>query len=71
MARKLLPTKIVIEFDKGNFINGFILYKVDDEGVITRTRTVGLRNASFSRPVLNGIIQKFIEHAQTAEGING
>jgi len=70
MPKKLMPSKVVIEFDDGNFVNGVILYKVNDNSVISRTRTVGLKNAVFNKATLNGIIQKFIAHANKSEGIS-
>ena len=69
MGKKLIPTKAIIEFDNGVFVNGVILYKVNDSGAISRIKTIGIKNADFSKPLLNGLLQKFIKHAQDAEGI--
>lgn len=69
MAKKLVPTKIIIEFVNGEFVNGVILYKVNDSGSISKVRTVGLKNAEFSKPTFNGLLQKFIKHAKTSEGV--
>lgn len=69
MGKKLIPSKVIIEFDNGVFVNGVILYKVNDGGEITRVKTIGIKNADFSKPLLNGLLQKFIKHAQDAEGI--
>jgi len=69
MAKKLVPTKIIIEFVNGEFVNGVILYKVNDSGSISKVRTIGLKNAEFSKPTFNGLLQKFIKHAKTSEGV--
>lgn len=69
MGKKLIPSKVIIEFDSGVFVNGVILYKVNDSGEISRVKTIGIKNADFSKPLLNGLLQKFIKHAQDAEGI--
>jgi hypothetical protein len=69
MGKKLIPNKVIIEFDNGVFVSGVILYKVNDSGEISRVKTIGIKNADFSKPLLNGLLQKFIKHAQDAEGI--
>jgi hypothetical protein len=69
MAKKLIPQKIVIEFMDGKFSNGVIIYKVNDDGALTRTRSIGLKNATFSKPALNGLLEKFIKHAKKSEVI--
>lgn len=69
MGKKLIPNKVIIEFDNGVFVSGVILYKVNDGGEITRVKTIGIKNADFSKPVLNGLLQKFIKHAESAEGV--
>jgi len=69
MAKKLEPTKIVIEFVDGKFVNGVIIYKVNDNGAIGKTKTIGLKNADFSKPIFNGLLDKFIKHAKTSEGV--
>jgi uncharacterized protein YkvS len=70
MARTIIAQKVVIEFNEGSFLNGVIMYKVNDNGVISKTRSIGIKDAGFSKPVLNGIIQKIISHAYKSEGIN-
>jgi len=69
MGKKLIPSKVIIEFDNSVFVTGVILYKVNDGGEITRVKTIGIKNADFSKPLLNGLLQKFIKHAESAEGI--
>jgi len=69
MGKKLIPAKLIIEFENGSFVNGVILYKVNDSGVIGKVKTIGIKNADFSKPLLNGLLQKFIKHAHDAEGI--
>jgi hypothetical protein len=69
MAKKLMPEKVIIEFEDGAFVNGVILYKVNDNGLIGKIKTIGIKNADFSKPLLNGLLQKFIKHAHDAEGI--
>lgn len=68
MAKNLIPAKLIIEFENGAFVNGVILYKVNDSGVIGKVKTIGIKNADFSKPLLNGLLQKFIKHANDAEG---
>jgi len=69
MGKKLIPAKLIIEFESGAFVNGVILYKVNDSGVIGKVKTIGIKNADFSKPLLNGLLQKFIKHAHDAEGV--
>ena len=69
MGKKLIPAKLIIEFENGVFVNGVILYKVNDSGVIGKVKTIGIKNADFSKPLLNGLLQKFIKHAHDAEGV--
>ncbi|MBU1919187.1 hypothetical protein KKF63_13775 [bacterium] len=68
MAKKLIPSKIVIEFVDGKFTNGVILYKVNDNGALSKIKSIGIKNADFSKPVLNGLMEKFIKHAKKSEG---
>ena len=68
MGKKLIPNKLIIEFENGAFVNGVILYKINDSGVISKVKTIGIKNADFSKPLLNGLLQKFIKHAHDAEG---
>ena len=69
MAKKLIPSKIVIEFVDGKFINGVILYKVNDNGVISKIKSIGIKNADFSKSVLHGLLEKFVKHAKKSEVI--
>ncbi len=69
MAKKLIPNKVVIEFEKGEFLNGVILYKVNDGGVIGRMKSVGITDANFNKQILNGLLQKFTKHANQSEGV--
>ena len=71
MAKTLMPYKVVIEFEDGEFVNGVLIYKINDNGVISRYKSVGIKNAGFDKVSLNGILQKFNSHAKQAEGING
>jgi hypothetical protein len=71
MAKTIMPSKVIIEFDNGAFVNGVILYKINDNGSIGKVKTIGIKNADFSKPMLNGLLQKFIKHAEDAEGIQG
>ncbi len=71
MAKNLIPCKLVIEFEKGEFVNGVLIYKINDNGVISRFKSVGIKNAGFDKPTLSGILQKINSHAKQAEGIDG
>lgn len=70
MAKKLIPGKIVIEFVDGKFTNGVILYKVNDNGALGKIKSVGIKNADFSKPALNNLLEKFIKHAKKSEGFS-
>ncbi|MFH2137442.1 MAG: hypothetical protein ABII88_02900 [Candidatus Omnitrophota bacterium] len=70
MAKNIIPQKVIIEFSEGSFYNGVIMYRINDGGVISKTRSVGIKDAGFSKPVLNGILQKVISHACKAEAID-
>lgn len=67
--KELIPQKMVIEFDGDVFSNGFIFYKVNEDGVIGKFKSVGIKNAEFSKPALNAILAAFIQHAKETEGI--
>ncbi len=69
MAKKLIPCKVVIEFENGEFLNGVILYKVNDGGVISRVKSIGIKDAIFNKSILNGLLQKFTKHANQSEGV--
>ena len=49
MAKTLVPHKVVIEFEDGQFVNGVLIYKINDNGVISRYRSVGIKNADFRK----------------------
>jgi len=68
MAKKLIPCKVVIEFENGEFLNGVILYKVNDGGEISRVKNISIKDADFSKPALNILLKKFIKHASQSEG---
>ncbi|MFH1776328.1 MAG: hypothetical protein ABH952_02030 [Candidatus Omnitrophota bacterium] len=70
MKKNIIPQKVVIEFNDGSFYNGVIMYRINDNGVISKTRSIGIKDAGFSKPVLNGILQKVISHARKAEAID-
>lgn len=70
MSKELIPTKLVIEFNEGSFFDGVLIYKINDNGVIGRFKSVGIKGASFSAPTLNGILQKCIQHARKNEDID-
>jgi len=69
MAKKLIPCKVVVEFENGEFFNGVILYKVNDSGVISRIKSIGIKDATFNKSTLNGLLQKFVKHANQSEGV--
>lgn len=70
MSKGLIPKKLIIEFNEGSFFNGVLIYKINDNGVIGRFKSIGIKDANFSKPILNEILQKFIEHAGKSEDIN-
>ncbi|MFH2146296.1 MAG: hypothetical protein ABII75_09780 [Candidatus Omnitrophota bacterium] len=70
MAKNIIPQKVIIEFNEGSFYNGVIIYRINDGGVISKTRSIGIKDAGFSKPGLNGILQKVISHARKAEAID-
>lgn len=70
MAKELVPRKLVIEFVDGDFFGGVLIYKVNENGAVGRFKSIGIKGANFSKPVLSGILQNFIQHAGKSEGIN-
>jgi hypothetical protein len=38
--------------------------------VISKTRSIGIKNAGFSKATLNGVLQKVISHVYRSEGID-
>jgi len=67
--KELIPQKVVIEFDGGVFSNGVIFYKINEDGVIGKFKSVGVKNADFNKPALNDVLAQFIRHAKETEGI--
>lgn len=68
--KELVPHKIVIEFEEGAFKSGVLLYRVKTDGVLVKGyKSIGIKNAGFSKPQLNGILQQIKTHAKQAEGI--
>ncbi|MBI5124027.1 MAG: hypothetical protein HZA72_01250 [Candidatus Omnitrophica bacterium] len=68
--KELIPHKIVIEFEEGAFKNWILLYRVKQDGVLTKGyKSIGIKDAGFSAPHLNGILEKIKIHTKKAEGI--
>jgi hypothetical protein len=67
--KELIAQKVVIEFDGNVFSNGVIFYKINEDGVIGKFKSVSVKNADFSKPALNGILAQFIAYAKEMEGI--
>jgi len=68
--KQIVPQKAIIEFDGEVFHSGIFFYKVNNDGAIGRLQSIGIRNAEFSRPAMNAILQSFIEQAKKTEAIN-
>jgi hypothetical protein len=68
MAKRLIPKRIIIEFVDGKFSNGTIMYKVSDSGVLSKIKSVGIKNAGFSQQALSAFIEKLGKHAEKSEG---
>ncbi len=68
--KQIIPQKVIVEFDGDAFHSGIFFYKVNNNGVISRLQSIGIKNAEFSRPVMNTILQSFIELAGKAEAAN-
>ena len=68
--KKLMPHKIVIEFEDGGFKSGVLLYRVQEDGILTKGyKSIGIKNANFSKPILNGVLENIKTHAKKAEGL--
>lgn len=68
--KQIVPQKVIIEFDGESFHSGIFFYKVNNDGAIGRLQSIGIGNAEFSMPVMNGILQSFIERAKVTEAID-
>jgi len=70
MARKLLPKKLIIEFDdRGEFRTALLAYRIrEGESVDMRNmKTITIDNANFSKPQFNDFLVKVKEHVVKAE----
>lgn len=68
--KELIPHKMVIEYEEGSFKTGVLLYRVKVDGVLTKGyKSIGIKDAGFSKPQLNGILEKINTHAKKAEGL--
>lgn len=66
--RELIPHKIIIEFEEGNFKDGVFLYRVKDNGVLQKGyKSIAIKNMDFSKPQLNDILKKIKDHTKTVE----
>ncbi len=68
--KQIIPQKVMIEFDGDVFHSGIFFYKINSDGAIGKLQSIGIKNAEFSKPVINDILMSFIEQARRAEGIN-
>jgi hypothetical protein len=71
MARKIIPKKIIIEFDDDTgTIDGVIQYQIDVDGVRNRKyKTIGIKNAGFNKAQLVTALRRMKRRAEQAEGI--
>jgi len=68
--KKILPHKLIIEFEKGLFKEAIIMYRINIDGNIeNKFKTISVKNSGHSVPQLNTILKKMITHTNKAEGI--
>ena len=68
--KQIVSQKVIIEFDGDVFHSGIFFYKINDDGVIGKLQSIGIKNAEFSMQTMNKILQSFIDQAKKAEAIN-
>ena len=70
MARKLIPKKLIIEFDdNGEFRTALLAYRIKDGQIMDMKslKSITIDNAHFSKPQFYEFLQKAKEHAIEAE----
>jgi len=68
--KKLIAGRITLVMDKGAFKEGVIVYKVNDKGVISREKALGVKKEDLKSAELIDISKRIIKHAENLEGIN-
>ncbi|MFA4905035.1 MAG: hypothetical protein WC645_00875 [Candidatus Margulisiibacteriota bacterium] len=68
--KQIVPQKVIIEFDGEVFHSGIFFYKINNDGVIGKLQSIGIKNAEFSKPAMNEILQSFIRQAGKTEAVN-
>jgi hypothetical protein len=68
--KQIVPQKVIVEFDGEAFHSGIFFYKVNNDGAIGRLQSIGIKNAEFSKPMMNNILQSFIALAKKTEAID-
>jgi hypothetical protein len=69
MAKSIVPQKVIVDFDQDVFHSGVLFYKINEDGVISKLKSVGITDADFKITQVNNALKSFIAHAKQAEGI--
>ena len=69
MARKLIPHKLVVKFDKqGQVEDGIILYRIQVDGVLGKEfKSLGIKNIGFNKVQFNAALNKIRQHVKSVE----
>jgi len=70
--KNLIPHKIVIDLEKGNFKDGIFLYRIKEKGILEKGyKSIAVKNIGFSKPHMNGILKKMKDHIKKIEKLDG
>jgi len=68
--KKLIAERVTFIMNEEGFKEGVIVYKVNDGGVISREKTLGIKKTDIGNPKFIEVMDKMIKHAKLQEGIN-
>ena len=68
--RGVIPRKVIIDIDDGGgFVDSLIVYDVTENGIIiSKNKSIGIKS-EVSIPIVNTMLQKFVNIAGKAEGL--
>lgn len=66
MAKVIIPQKLILEVDSGELSRAILLYRVNDSGSLSPTKSV---RVTLSLESANSTINEAVDSAQTSEGL--
>lgn len=69
MAKTIIPIKLIVEIKQdGTYNTGVLQYKVNEDGVLSKPKTIGINNG-ITLDNINSVLSEAIEVAEEGEGI--